>query len=136
MDKTPSALVSRDSPWERPYCHPGWIFPSFSVVRRFLMFSSSMIRKSLCLVLVAHAELSVQNACSMGFMADLMWECMLAIVLSHRFLASLHSEVFLKLCIHWSVLKKADFMSCRASSKSSSNVPKLVKNETLATSLI
>ena len=67
--------------------------PVGSVSSRCLICSSSLIRKSSCLNSVAHADFSVQNASSIGFLGDLICECMPAIVLSHNSfaLSSRHS---------------------------------------------
>merc|ERR1711994_44857 len=61
--------------------------PVDSVSSLLLIWSSSVIRKSSCFVSVAQAEFNAQNASSILFMADLMCECMPAMVFSHRSLA-------------------------------------------------
>ena len=109
--------------------------PVGSVSSLCLICSSSLIRKSLCLSSVAQAEFSVQNASSIGFMADLMCECMPAMVLSHSSFALSSWDVLPKVRKHWSMLKKAASRSSIASLKSFSSPPKFVKNDTLATSL-
>ena len=66
---SPIALSSLVGPAE---LWPGFSYhaildPVGSVSSRCLMCSSSLIRKSSCLNSVAHAEFSVQNASSIGF---------------------------------------------------------------------
>merc|ERR1712020_527996 len=97
--------------------------------------SRCLIRKSSCFSSVAHAEFKDQNASSIGFMADLMCECMPAIVLSHISLAWLCTAVLLKTFRHSFMPKKDASISSTASLKSSSSPPRFVKNDILATSL-
>ena len=68
-------------------------------------------------------------------MADLICECMPAIVLSHISLAWLCTAVLLKTCRHSFMPKKDASISSMASLKSSSSPPRFVKNDILATSL-
>ena len=74
--------------------------PVGSVSSLCLMCSNSLIRKSSCFNSVAHAEFNVQNASSIGFMADLIWECMPAMVLSHRSFVVSRWDVSLKVRKH------------------------------------
>ena len=106
---SPIALFSLVGPAE---LWPGFLYhaildPVGSVSSLCLMCSSSLIRKSSCFNSVAHAEFSVQNASSMGFMADLIWECIPAMVLSHSSFALASWDVLPKVRKHWSMLKKA-----------------------------
>ena len=99
---SPMALSTLVGPaeWSSDFLYHVTFDPVGSVSSLCLMCSNSLIRKSSCFNSVAHAEFNVQNASSMGFMADLIWECMPAMVLSHRSFVVSRWDVSLKVRRH------------------------------------